>query len=68
MMAVSEEVQHEDGSVGYEKIAQPVKFEKRLETGHRLMPRVALIENFASNAVVQKLVDVKPDRTSPEIL
>ena len=30
--------------------------------------RVTLIENFASNAVVQKLVDVKPDRTSPEIL
>ena len=32
------------------------------------VPRVTLIENFASNAVVQKLVDVKPDRTSPEIL
>ena len=30
--------------------------------------RVTLIENFASNAAVQKLVDVKPDRTSPEIL
>ena len=29
--------------------------------------RVTLIENFASNAAVQKLVDVKPDRTSPEI-
>ena len=29
--------------------------------------RVTLIENFASHAAVQKLVDVKPDRTSPEI-
>ena len=33
-----------------------------------LAARVTLIENFASNAAVQKLVDVKPDRTSPEIL
>ena len=31
-------------------------------------PRVTLIENFASHAAVQELVDVKPDRTSPEIL
>ena len=31
-------------------------------------PRVTLIENFASHAAVQEFVDVKPDRTSPEIL
>ena len=30
--------------------------------------RVTLIENFASHAAVQEFVDVKPDRTSPEIL
>ena len=34
----------------------------------RSLPRVTISENFASHAAVQELVDVKPDRTSPEIL
>ena len=36
------------------------------EPAARKKTRVTLIENFASNAVVQKLVDVKPDLCSPK--
>ena len=31
------------------------------DTGIPYVPRVTLIENFASHAAVQELVDVKPD-------
>ena len=51
-----------DNAVRHEEAI--VRFDKALE----IDPRVTLIENFASNAAVQKLVDVKPDRTCPEIL
>ena len=46
------------------QLSSPKMKNFRLEKG----TRVTLIENFASHATVQEFVDVKPDRTSPEIL